>query len=55
MLLLKHKVCFILINALLYQPWGFPSSDCLGFEISWDPWGSDDEIEFKIKRDLPVS
>ena len=21
------------------------SRDCLGFEISWDPWGSDDEIE----------
>ena len=21
------------------------SCDCLGFEISWDPWGSDDEIE----------
>ena len=23
------------------------SCDCLGFEISWDPWGSDDEIELK--------
>ena len=23
------------------------SCDCLGFEISWDPWGTDEEIELK--------
>jgi hypothetical protein len=27
----------------------------VGFEISWDPGCSDDEIELKIKRDLPGS
>ena len=33
-------------NILLSLNFGDLSSfDCLGFEISWDPWGSDDEIE----------
>ena len=27
----------------------------VGFEISWDPGCIDDEIELKIKRDLPGS
>ena len=27
----------------------------VGFKISWDPGCSDEEIELKIKRDLPGS
>ena len=36
------------VYALVHSWDFFPSCDCLCFKISWDPWGSDDEIELHV-------
>ena len=54
------EACYCYITSLLYSTnkcrfvadlvhswYFFPSCDCLCLEISWDPWGSDDEIELR--------